>query len=152
MSPPPAQQTTPTMPQAFPTVPATGQLQSQQIPPIYVHLNQGGSLQQPTAGGRRGGPPMRGRWRRPQGPQQSRGPPPGQTTLQYQSKLQCWGCGQTGYMQRECPINPWTGPQNPGPGPHNPGTGPDSQNNGPWMGPAASLNNGPWMGPAAYWQ
>ena len=146
MSPPHVQQTS-TVPNVYPTAPPAGQLQNQQIPPIHVHLNQGGGIQQPAAGRGRGGPPMRGRWRRPQGP--SRGPPPGQyqpppqaasTAPPFQSRLQCWGCGQTGHMQRDCPINPWPEPQHPGSGPPNAGTGPESQ------------NNGPWMGPAAYWQ
>ncbi|TWW73512.1 F-actin-capping protein subunit alpha-1 [Takifugu flavidus] len=60
MSPPPASQATPAVPQALSAVPPAGQLQTEQMPPIHVHLNQGGSIQQPTAGRGRGSPPMRG--------------------------------------------------------------------------------------------
>ncbi|XP_029700614.1 uncharacterized protein [Takifugu rubripes] len=133
MSPPPASQATPAVPQALSAVAPAGQLQTQQMPPIHMHLNQGGGIQRPAAGGGRGGPPVRGRWRRPQGPRRSRGPPPGRAPPQYRAELQCWGCGQIGHLQRECPVSPWTGPQNPGTVPAVPA-------------------NGLWMGPAAYWQ
>lgn len=142
MAPQPVPQVvTPVVPQALPAMPPAGQPQAQQnIPPIHVHLNPGGNIQPPTAGRGRGGPMMRGRWRRPQGPPQPRGPPPGQAPPQYQTRLQCWGCGETGHMQRDCPINPWTGPQDPSAGYHHPGNGP------------VPPNNGPWMGLAMYWQ
>lgn len=139
MAPQPAQQAAPAVPQVFPIAPAAGQLQAQQMPPIHVHLSPGGTIQQPMAGRGRGGPPMRGRWRRPQGPQQPRGPPPGQVIQQYQSRFQCWGCGQAGHMQRDCPVNPWAGPQNHCQVPHNPQMIPDQKEQRPMDGPSSVL-------------
>ena len=108
------------------------QTQPQPVPPIHVHLNQGGGPQQATFGRGRGGPPMRGRWRGPQGA--PRRPPQGQYQQmpqagpdmgQQRGRLQCWGCGQVGHMQRDCPTNPWMGPQPPTAGPATYGTGQD---------------------------
>lgn len=101
----------------------------------HTYKEEGGNVQQPPAGRGRGGPLMRGRWRRPQGPPQIRGPPPGQAMPQYQNGFQCWGCGKIGHMQRDCPTHPWAGPQVQGPTPQVPGMGPDSMNIGLWMGP-----------------
>ena len=84
-----------------------------QVPPIHLHLNQGGEVvYQPQGRGRpqNEGPPQRGRWR--QGPQpeynQCQQQANGQNQQRYQRQdIQCWGCGQAGHLQRNCPSNPW---------------------------------------------
>jgi len=128
----------PTQQMQYPAAPPVGgalpqQTQPQPVPPIHVHLNQGGGPQQATFGRGRGGPPMRGRWRGPQGA--PRRPPQGQYQQMPQAgpdmgqqrvRMQCWGCGQIGHMQRDCPTNPWMGPQPPTAGPATYGTGQDT--------------------------
>lgn len=123
MAPPRAQQS-PMAPAGCPPQPAAP-VPIPQIPPIYVHLSQGGGEVHQPAQGRRfpaGGPPQRGRWRRPQVQSQMRPSqahyqtypaqqqPQGRSTGQNHPPLQCWSCGMTGHLQRECPMCPWVGP------------------------------------------
>ncbi|CAI5692236.1 unnamed protein product [Oreochromis niloticus] len=84
------------------------------LPAIHVYVNQGeNSYPQGRGRGReamRGGLIRRGRGRGGQLPTFRLTQPNPQQSNVPKGDIICWSCDQPGHLQRDCPVNPWTGP------------------------------------------